>query len=283
MKTRRWHLDFFWLFVRRDLNMRYAGSALGALWNLIHPLILIAIYMIIFSSLMKWRSGQGSSVGKVDYGTLTYGVHLCAGLIPWLLFVDTVTRSVGALIENSNFLQKVAFPPGVLFCSIFFNSFWIYGAGYLMFLGLLVVMGYGPPLAALAGLGLMLLLGITALGMGFVLAGLNVFIRDTAQVLNVALQVLFWLSPIVYFKEMFAPFRPGAETSDMTWLERLAPILVGLNPFERYISATQWIVGQSAEAPSVGDWILMLGLPTGCLVGGVWLFLRMLPDVRDNL
>ena len=66
MKTRRWHLDFFRLFVRRDLNMRYAGSALGALWNLIHPLILIAIYMIIFSSLMKWRSGVGSSVGKAD-------------------------------------------------------------------------------------------------------------------------------------------------------------------------------------------------------------------------
>ena len=84
------------------------------------------------------------------------------------------------------------------------------------------------------------------------------------------LKLAVLVSSIVYFKEMFAPpvrarrrpTRPGSKC--------LAPILVGLNPFERYISVTQWIVGQSAEGPSVADWILMLGLKIGMPRGGVW-------------
>jgi lipopolysaccharide transport system permease protein len=275
-------MEFFWLFVRRDLSLRYAGSILGALWNLIHPLVMIGIYILIFSSLMQSRLG-GPAAGWVDYGGLAYGVHLCAGLIPWLLFSDVLTRSVGLLIENGHFLKKVAFPPVVLFAALLFNGLIIYGVGWLGFLGLLAVVGHVPPPSALGGLAVMALLGVTAMGLGLALAGLNVFLRDTAQMLTVAMQVLFWLNPIVYFKELIRAFDPATPVAELSWLERLGRWLLAINPFERFISASQWLVGQAPHAPAWPDWLVVLVFPPLCLAIGYALFRRMLPEVRDCL
>ena len=279
---RRFPFDFFWLFVRRDIHVRYAGSSLGALWNLIHPLVMIGIYIMIFSSLMVSRGGAGA-LGMRDYGGLAYGVHLCAGLIPWLLFADVLTRSIAVLLENGNFLQKVAFPPIVLFASVLFNAMTIYGIGWLAFLGLLALVGFPPPAPALATLGVMLMLGIAAMGVGLLLAGLNVFLRDTAQVLSVVLQVLFWLNPIVYFKEQIRTFDPTVPMADLGALERLGRILMRINPLERFISASQWLVGQSPIAPAAGDWIVIVVFPLVCLSIGLLTFRRMLPEIRDCL
>lgn len=273
-------MEFFWLFVRRDLSVRYAGSTLGAVWNLIHPLVMIAIYMLIFSSLMP--SGGGRPY-RVDYGGLAYGVHLCAGLIPWLLFADVLTRSVGVLIENGNFLQKVSFPPVVLFAALLFNGLAIYGVGWLVFLGLLAAIGTTPPAGALAGLGIMTLFGATAMGIGLLLAGLNVFLRDTAQVLTVSMQVLFWLNPIVYFKEAIPAFDPARPASDLNGLQWVGRWLFAINPFERFISASQWLVGESSLAPTLGDWCVLGLAPAVCVVGGYAVFKRLLPEVRDCL
>jgi lipopolysaccharide transport system permease protein len=274
--------DFFWLFARRDMSMRYAGSSLGALWNLIHPLFMIGIYMMIFSSLMQSRGGAGGG-GRVDYGGLAYGVHLCAGLIPWLLFTDVLTRSLGVLIENGNFLKKASFPPEVLFMAVLFNGLVIYGVGYLAFLGLLALLGPTPPVGALGELVVMALLGAAAMGIGMALAVLNVFLRDVAQVLTVLLQVLFWLSPIVYFKEMIRAFDPATPAAGLPWLERVGRVLIWINPFERFISAGQWLVGQSPHAPSPRAWCLIALFPAICLAGGLYCFRRLLPDARDCL
>jgi lipopolysaccharide transport system permease protein len=271
---------FFWVLVRRDLQVRYAGSTLGALWNLIHPLMLIAIYMTIFSQVMRAKL-SATAAGAVDYGDIGYGVHLCAGLIPWLLFSDVLTRSVGVLIDNGNFLKKISFPPVVLFTSVLFNGLLIHGAGYLTFLGILVLLGHAPPPAALAGLGLMLLLGLSAMGLGLILAGLNVFFRDTAQVVSVVMQLLFWFNPIVYVKEQL--FDPAKPTAGLTWLERTGRTLLFYNPFERFITANQSFFGLTRVGPGGLDWIVIALFPALCLLAGLLLFRRILPDVRDCL
>jgi len=279
----RSHREFFWLLVRRDLKVRYAGSTLGGLWNIIHPLVMIAIYMTIFSTVMRDRNPAVGTV-KPYYASLAYGVHLCAGLIPWLLFSDVLVRSAGALLENSNFLQKVSFPPLVLFASIFFNALIIHGSGYLCFLGILGLLGKLAPLSALCGLGIMFLFGLSALGLGMMLAGLNVFFRDTAQVLAIVMQLLFWLNPIVYFKEYV--LRADASAHGLVRiLVNVGRLLVTLNPFERFVSTTQWLMGHELAVFSLAplDWAIVGLFPLICLAAGLYLFRRMLPDVRDCL
>ncbi|MCL5269912.1 MAG: ABC transporter permease [bacterium] len=278
----RSHREFFWMLVRRDLKVRYAGSTLGGLWNLIHPLMMIAIYMMIFSSLMPSRFGE--SRAAVDYGELTYGVHLCAGLIPWLLFSDVLMRSVGVLIENGGFLKKVSFPPIILFTTVLFNSYLVNGAGYLCFIGILLALGKAVPAAALAGLGVMALLGLTAMGLGLILAGLNVFFRDTAQVLTIAMQLLFWFNPIVYDKDLiFGSSTPAAAATADSWLRHAGQTLILINPFERFITASQRLFGMSVSAQNWRDMAILFVFPVVCMAAGLFFFRRMLPDIRDCL
>jgi lipopolysaccharide transport system permease protein len=229
------------------------------------------------------RQKYGAGVAAPYYGELEYGVHLCAGLIPWILFSDVLMRSASVLIDNSNFLQKVSFPPTILFASVFFNSLLINGTGYLCFLGILVLLGKAPPLVALAGLGVMFLMGVLAMGLGLILAGLNVFFRDTLQVITVAMQFLFWFNPIVYPRERF--LNPDLTAGPITVFEQLGAALLRLNPFERFITATQWLMGNGIvkSAPTALDWLIVLGLPVLCLGAGLALFRRMLPDIRDCL
>lgn len=274
------HGEFFWLLVRRDLKVRYAGSTLGGLWNLIHPLMMIAIYMIIFSSIMKSRMDAGSR-----YGGMSYGVHLVAGLIPWLLFSDVVMRSMNVLVDNGNFLKKVSFPPIVLFTSLLFNALIIQGTAWIVFVGLLALFGHAVPAAALAGgLALLVLLGLCGMGLGLILAGLNVFFRDTAQVITIFLQLLFWFNPIVY--PLQAVTKPEKSVAELEFYEVLGRWLLALNPFERFISGSQRLLGliDPVQHPLTAvDWAILFGFPALCLAAGLLLFRRMLPDVRDCL
>lgn len=273
------HREFFWLLARRDLKVRYAGSTLGGLWNLIHPLMMIAIYMIVFSSIMANRLGAGE--GIIDYGNLSYGVHLCAGLIPWLLFSDVLTRSVAVLIENGNFLKKVSFPPIVLFTTLFFNALLVHGVGFLCLLAILRGLGYPVPVGALGGFGFMLLLGVAGLGLGLILSGLNVFFRDTAQVITIAMQLLFWFNPIVYPRNLVV--KPDISIDELSALEWLGRHILLFNPLERFITGTQRLFGLVA-APATGlDWAIVVLFPALCLAAGLLLFRRMLPDIRDCL
>ncbi len=274
--------SFFWLLVRRDLKVRYAGSTLGGLWNLIHPLMMIAIYMIIFSTLMRDRGGAGTSL--IDYGragSLNYGVHLVAGLIPWLLFSDVLIRSTGVLIENGNLLQKVSFPPIILFGPVLVNAFLVQGAGMLILWGLLAVLDQPVPFYALGSLAVMALAGVTAMGLGLILAGLNVFFRDTAQLLQILMQILFWFNPIVYYKDVI--FGKNTETGLMRVLTGFGGLLLKLNPFERFITTSQYLFGAVHQRPSPLDWAIVLIFPWLCLGIGIRVFRRMLPDVRDCL
>ena len=276
----RAHREFFWLLVRRDLKVRYAGSTLGALWNLIHPLMMIAIYMTIFSALMRWDP-KDLAEGAVDYGRLTYGVHLVSGLLVWLVFSDVLTRSTSVLIDNSNFLQKVSFPPIVLFLSVLFNALFVYGVGFLGFLGALVALGKPVPAAALSGLVLMVLIGVAGVGLGLILASLNMFLRDVAQILAVVMQLLFWFNPIVYPKEIL--FGAGNSTDQILFLKDIGRVILTLNPFERFITAAQNFFGLAHQPLGAVDWAIVFVFPFVCLFAGLYLFRRLLPDIRDCL
>lgn len=280
--------EFFWLMVRRDLNVRYAGSSLGALWNLIHPLVMIAIYMTIFSALMRHRPGgelmmREGGVNLVDYGSLTYGVHLVSGLIAWMLFADVLLRSLTVLVDNSNFLQKVSFPPTVLFASVLFNGLMIYAAGYAAFLALLVLTGHAPPAAAVGAVGVMVLMGLMASGLGLLLSGLHVFMRDIAQGISILVQIVFWMTPIVYIKEVIRPFNPAVAFEELMPLEQAGRVLMWLNPMERFVSLIHYLFGLAVTPPTISDWLIVFGLPIVSCWVGLWVFRRLMPEVRDCL
>lgn len=214
-----------WLLIKRDLKSRYAGSSLGAIWNLIHPIVLVGIYVLVFSNIMKDRAGGGSMLG--------YAVHLTAGMIPWFIFSDIVNRCTGALVENANFLQKVALPVEVLHLSIFVNTILIYSISAVALALFLIIVGHPVPVQVVLAFPLLILIAIMGLGFGLILSVLNLVMRDIAQIIQIGLQLLFWLTPIVY---------------PISILPDQIQILLRYNPLLPFISYAQACYGATDHA-----------------------------------
>lgn len=264
METLLQSRSILWLLVVRELRSRYAGSMLGAFWNIIHPLFLVAIYMLVFSAMMN-RGGQGTTHGD-------YAIHLCAGMIPWLVFSETVTRSMNVLGENANFLKKLTLPHEVLHLSVLTNALLIHSVSMLAMLGILAAVNRLSGAQVLLAFPVMMSLGIFACGIGMALSVLNLLLRDIGQFTSLALQVVFWLTPIVYFPDTL----PGGSDGLLYRVLRHNPVL-------SYVSCIQSLLG-SPRAIFQDDAIhAMLFLPMASVLAGRWLLHRMRGELLDLL
>ena len=181
--------SLIWNFVVRDLKVRYVGSFMGFLWSIIHPLILLISYTFVFSIVFEIR--PHSAV------TDNFAVFLFCGILPWLYFQDTMLRSCTAVIENANLIRKTLFPSEILPVSIVLSNlvFHLIGVGVLMIV--LVMLGLLPWTVVFLPAYLLPLM-VLGLGLGWLAASLQVFLRDTSQILTVALVFWFWFTPIFY-------------------------------------------------------------------------------------
>ncbi len=182
--------------VKRDFQQRYVGSAAGWLWGLIHPLVLLGIYTFVFSICLR------SPLGKGDV-TQSYPLYLFSGMLPWLLFSETVQRSSGSLVEQANLITKTMFPSEIVPVSIFLSSLVSHLLAVILFVVVVAIsQGHLSPAIALLPVG-MLLLGLLGVGIGWVAASLQVYLRDTAQVVTVAMTLWFWITPIMITESSF--------------------------------------------------------------------------------
>jgi lipopolysaccharide transport system permease protein len=185
--------------VKRDFQQRYVGSAAGWIWGLIHPLVLLASYVFIFSICLQYKPGETEV-------TRNYPLFLFAGMLPWLLFSETVQRSSGCLVEQANLITKTVFPAEIVPVSIYLSSLISHLlAVCLVVVGAAVFLHHISPALAFLPV-LMLLVGLLAIGIGWIAAALQVYLRDTAQVLAVILTLWFWATPILLPEEKFPPW-----------------------------------------------------------------------------
>ncbi|MEP6715170.1 MAG: ABC transporter permease [Terriglobia bacterium] len=180
--------------VKRDFQQRYVGSAAGWLWGLIHPLVLLGSYTFIFSYCLHQPAPAGVK---------SYPLSLFAGMLPWLLFSETVQRSSGSVVEQANLVTKTMFPSEIVPVSIFLSSL----VSHLMTVALFAIiasiyLGHVSPMLALLPV-FTLLLGLFAVGIGWITSSLQVYLRDTAQVVAVVMTFWLWLSPIFISDEKF--------------------------------------------------------------------------------
>ena len=254
------HWDLLWQMVMTDLRGRYVGSTLGLFWSVIHPLVMIVIYTVVFSQVMGARL-EGS---QDTYG---YGLYLCSGLLPWIGLQEVVLRCTTLFPDNGNLVRKVAFPKSILYGYVVLSSAINVGLALAVFLVAFVLTGHGlhPELILwLPFIGLQLAFG---LGIGIIMSVLHVFVRDTAQLVGVAFQVLFWATPIVYVETVL----PG-------WLQHV----VRFNPLYVFTTSHRAIVLYGA-LPSPGKLAALVALTAGTLALGVLCYRRFRADILDEL
>lgn len=174
-----------------DFRLRFARSRLGGAWLMLHPLMQVAIYALVLSNLLS------AKLPGID-NPYAYAIYLTAGMLGWTLFSELLSRTMTMFTDNAHLMKKILFPiaalPLIVTATALINAFVLLMAILLVFF----LLGHYPsPMI----LWIVPLFGVTvllAVGIGGILATLNVFVRDISQVTPVFLQALFWFTPIVY-------------------------------------------------------------------------------------
>jgi lipopolysaccharide transport system permease protein len=177
--------------VIKDIKSRYAGSLFGPLWIIATPLYQILLYTFLFSVILRMRFEEGS-------GTSSFVVYLLAGLIPWLFFAEATARGISTFIDNAHIIKKVKFPMEVCVATVIISSavtFLVYMLFYLIMLIAMGILNYHTlPLFILPIIIEVLLIA----GLSFGLGSIAVFFRDITQAIVMILNLVFFLTPIVY-------------------------------------------------------------------------------------
>lgn len=195
LSDRQWaKFDLLRTLVRRDLEARYKGSVLGNLWPLVNQLSQLLIYTYVFAIVLKVKL----SLQGVPDNNFTFGLWLFTGLLPWISFTGGLTQAANSVVAQPNLVKKVVFPlellPLVSVLSAFIES--AFGLIALIFFVALATHTLHSTLALLPLIWLTQLL-LTA-GLGYLAAGLTVFLRDIPQTLGVVLNLWFYVTPIIY-------------------------------------------------------------------------------------
>lgn len=242
----------------RELKARYRGSFLGWAWSLVNPLLMLAVYVIVFQLVFR----------RHDPATEPYALFLFAGLLPWNWAASTLLDATGALPNNGNLVRKVLFPAEVLPLVYALSQL----VHFLLALPVLVaglVAGavfLGHPFPATlpllpAAIALQL---VFVAGLSLVLAPLAVRFRDLRDLVSNLLHLGFFLTPVLYPVESIPV--PGLR------------MVVALNPAAPFVRSFQDLAFHG-RVPGPGRWGAMVLLAAGAWCAGVLVFERL----RDGL
>ncbi len=179
-------------FVVRDLKARYVGSSMGFFWSVIVPFLYLFIFMVVFSLILRSRWSD-------DAKPQDTALIMLVGILVWQAFSETLSRATNCLVENANLIQKVVFPSEILPAFLTVSSLVNMMIGLpITILGVFIFLGQAPS-ASYAILPVLVLLqaGFT-IGLGYLLATLNLFLRDTFHLIGVLTMVWMFGTPIFY-------------------------------------------------------------------------------------
>jgi ABC-type polysaccharide/polyol phosphate export permease len=254
------HRSLWFAFVRRELQGRYLGSVGGVLWALLTPLLLLAIYGLVFRLIFR--------VTLPDLGEHDFIDFIAVALWPWLAFQEAVLKGLNAVQANAALVKKVAFPNELLVLSTVAATLLVHAVGYVLVLTILSLLGHSFHAAGwVAAPVFFLAVGILATAVTLPLAALQVFLRDIEQFASPLMMVVFYATPILYPLSM-AP----------DWLQsviRLNPLTNLLQPLRELLLTGHYDFG-------IAEIIVSALLPI-LLLAGLAFFRRLAPHFEVTL
>src|SRR5215510_11121241 len=176
--------------ILRDLKHRYVGSIGGFLWSVIHPIVLLISYTFIFGVIFPPQTGP-------DFGTDSFAIFLLCGLLPWILFSDTIIRNCSVISDNAPLITKTVIPAEILPIAITISNLIHHLIGLGILLSVMTIF-YSVHASTFWILLYLFMLLMFAQGLGWIVAGLHVFLRDTIQAIQIAMLLWFYFTPILY-------------------------------------------------------------------------------------
>jgi lipopolysaccharide transport system permease protein len=238
--------------IRRDLESRYRGSALGFLWAFLHPLALLVLYTYVFGVIFESRWPQAPGAGLDNFA-----LSLFCGFIPFNMLSECAIRCPTSILAVPAYVKRVVFPVELLPLSAVGSAL----VNALISLVLLVTVswltvGRVPGTAVLAPLVLLPLIALS-LGLAWFLASLGVFVRDLTQGITLVMQIVLFATPIFYPLESLPDrFRWLVALSPLTWVvENLRRTLLWGQPLDGW-GLGLWSVAAGAVAVLGYAWFM---------------------------
>ena len=241
--------------VLKDLSLKYRNSVLGVVWSLLNPLLLLVVYTVAFKFILRVQ-------------TENYAYFLLTGLLPWNFFASSMIGSTESITGNTSLIKKVYFPRETLpIASVLFTFSQLLLALAVFLPACLLVSGLGLHWTAVLFVPLLLLHLLFTLGLAFILATCTVFFRDVVHLTEVALVLLFWVTPIIYPVTMAPP--------ELQLFFKLSPLAAFAIAYQDVLF---W--GRMPEEMVVAT---LVGWTAAVLLGGYALFRRFSPVFAEEV
>ncbi len=218
--------ELLYFFTWRDLKIRYKQTMIGVLWALFQPFITMVIFTIFFGMF-----------GKIPSDNIPYPVFVYSGLLLWQLFSASLLQASNSLVGQQNLLTKVYFPRLILPISSIFSNLVDFAVASLILIGLMVYYGFVPHLVGLLLLPILVIITcVFSLGLGFFLSSLNVKYRDIKYILPFFVQLLLFVTPVIYSPSILGTWSWVLALNPMTGVIKAArAALFGLQPINWFL------------------------------------------------
>ena len=248
--------ELFGSLFRRDLRAKYKGSALGLAWSLAHPVLLMLVYLVVFSQLLRIQTAEQHA---------HYWLFLLAGLPVWVFFATSLQSASRSLVENANLIRKVRFPRQLVPLSMVATQL----VGFEVMLGIVAALSlvHVPEARDTVWLALPLAVLVVALvaGVALAVASLNALYRDVEHLVAALLLPWFFLTPVLYSLESI----PGV---------RDHPRLVDAIHYGNFVTPAVEALRDPlffGELPALGDTIYLVVSAVVALAIGGYVFSRV--------
>jgi lipopolysaccharide transport system permease protein len=254
-QTNLWrYRDLVLNLVAKDIKVRYMGAVLGFAWSLANPLIVTLTYVVVFTYIFPTSEPN-------------YALFLVTGIIHWTLFTQVINQSCEILVINGGLIRKIYFPRILVPLSNLIVNVILWLSALAVFLIVFPFIGGQFTLALLVyPFYLCLFIGFI-FGLSLILSILYVDFRDLKHLVEVALQVLFWATPILYPIKVVPP--------DFRWIDAISPLTEFTLIFQSFFYAHHLPTAHLTGAFAL--WTI------GSLICGLWLFNRRMPALAERL
>ncbi|MBN2241891.1 MAG: ABC transporter permease [Acidobacteria bacterium] len=184
--------ELIWALAIKELRVRYKNSALGFLWALLHPLLMMAVYIIVFSTIL----GRGMD---------NYGVFLISGIFPWSFFSQSTNYSVSTIVGNSTLLKKVYVDKSVFPVSAVLSNLVNFALSLIALVVILIAMRFPLHWTWVYFPVPVVFLCMFALGFGFLCSAANVFFRDVSHIIQIIMSAWFFMSGVIFPLDVIDP------------------------------------------------------------------------------
>lgn len=201
---------------KREIKQRYKQSVLGYAWVILNPFVQMLVMSFVFSTILR--------IG--DLG-VPYPIFLFAGLLPWTLFANSISSSMGALTGNASLLGKIYFPREILILSTIFAKIVDFFLASTVFIALMLYYRTPFTLSMLWFFPIFFIQFLFSYGLSLVVSAFNLIYRDIQYVVTLLLLVWMYLTPVMYPVEIFP--------EHYRWLFQINPMAVIINAYRQVL------------------------------------------------